>query len=93
MTLDHKMIANQLMTELVLSDIKNNKIEKCSFGQQKRVVMAMELNSRVKPNLICADEPTSGVDSYSALLVKHLFEIEIKFLLIFCFLFKDDPNI
>ncbi|CAG2112213.1 unnamed protein product [Medioppia subpectinata] len=47
---------------------------KCSSGQQKRIVMAMELTPDIKPNLICVDEPTSGVDSYSALLMIKCFK-------------------
>ena len=70
-TVDHFSIVGQLMEELAINDIKNSNIEKCSSGQQKRIVMAMELTSKVKPNLICVDEPTSGVDSYSSLLVKN----------------------
>ena len=66
---NHNMNANDLMSELAINDIKDINIEKCSSGQQKRVVMAMELMSEKKPNLICVDEPTSMVDSYSALLV------------------------
>ena len=68
-TVDHSSIVEQLMDELAINEIKNSNIEKCSFGQQKRIVLAMELTSKVKPNLICVDEPTSGVDSYSSLLV------------------------
>ena len=74
---NHSLIVTQLMEELMINEIKDNNIEKCSSGQQKRVVMAMELTSEVKPNLICVDEPTSGVDSYSALLVSSQ-SIEIK---------------
>ena len=70
-SMDHDMNVNELLTELAINDIKDKNIEKCSSGQQKRVVMAMELTSKVKPNLICVDEPTSGVDSYSALLVSN----------------------
>ena len=66
---NHSLIVNQLMEELMINEMKGNNIEKCSSGQQKRIVMAMELTAEVKPNLICVDEPTSGVDSYSALLV------------------------
>ena len=66
---DHEFNIKQLMDELAINDIKEVNVDKCSSGQQKRIVMAMELTAKYKPNLICVDEPTSGVDSYSALLV------------------------
>lgn len=74
---DHELNIRKLMEELAITDVKGRAVDKCSFGQQKRVVMAMELTPKVKPNLICVDEPTSGVDSYSALLV--CFEINFIF--------------
>ena len=68
-SVDHMKTINDLMDELAINDIRNINIDNCSSGQQKRIVMAMEMTSSVKPNLICVDEPTSGVDSHSALLV------------------------
>ena len=68
-SVDHELNIKKLMNELLIFDIRNRSVHKCSAGQQKRIVMAMELTAKVKPNLICVDEPTSGVDSYSALLV------------------------
>ena len=70
-SVDHYNTINDLMEELSIIDIKNSSVDKCSSGQQKRIVMAMELTSILKPNLICVDEPTSGVDSHSALLVSN----------------------
>ena len=70
--INNKMVAKHLMEELAITDIKGINVEKCSSGQQKRIVMAMEMTAEIKPNLICVDEPTSGVDSYSALLVNYL---------------------
>ncbi|XP_054164189.1 uncharacterized protein LOC128961900 [Oppia nitens] len=69
----HESIARKLMNELALTDLRDIDVSKCSSGQQKRVVMAMELTARRKPNLICVDEPTSGVDSYSAQLMIKCF--------------------
>ena len=70
-SVNHRTTINDLMEELAINDIKNNSVDGCSSGQQKRVVMAMEMTSIIKPNLICVDEPTSGVDSHSALLVSN----------------------
>ena len=72
-SVDHNKTINDLMEELSISHTKNISVDKCSSGQQKMIVMAMELTSLVKPNLICVDEPTSGVDSHSALLVSNTF--------------------
>ncbi|CAG2113115.1 unnamed protein product, partial [Medioppia subpectinata] len=57
---NHESIADKLMSEF--------------SGQQKRIVIAMEMTAQIKPNLICVDEPTSGVDSYSALLMIKCFK-------------------
>ena len=60
-----------LMRDFAIDDIKDVDIGKCSSGQQKRCVLAMELCTEIKPNVVCVDEPTSGLDSYSALKVKN----------------------
>ncbi|CAG2118656.1 unnamed protein product, partial [Medioppia subpectinata] len=62
------------MSELCLNDISAINVENCSSGQQKRIVIAMEMTAEIKPNLICVDEPTSGVDSYSAILMIKCFK-------------------
>ncbi len=69
MELNHQNIINDLLHELMISDIIDNKIEKCSGGEQKRIVIASELTSFIKPNLLCIDEPTSGLDSNAAEVV------------------------
>ncbi|CAG2104866.1 unnamed protein product, partial [Medioppia subpectinata] len=71
---DHESIADKLMSELCLNDISAINVENCSSGQQKRIVIAMEMTAEIKPNLICVDEPTSGVDSYSAILMIKCFK-------------------
>ncbi|CAG2166651.1 unnamed protein product, partial [Oppiella nova] len=47
---DHEVIVWELMSELSLTDISSRNVEKCSSGQQKRVVMAQELTAQLKPN-------------------------------------------
>ena len=64
--LDHKKNVEELMSKLSISDISDNRIERCSGGEQKRVLVAEELTSFVKPNLFFIDEPTSGLDSSAA---------------------------
>ena len=57
------------MRDFAIDDIRDVSIGKCSSGQQKRCVLAMELCAQQKPTLVCVDEPTSGLDSHSALIV------------------------
>ena len=63
---DHQLIVNSLLNDLMISDVKHTKVGKCSGGQQKRVVIACELTAVVRPDLLCIDEPTTGLDSTSA---------------------------
>ncbi|CAG2167827.1 unnamed protein product, partial [Oppiella nova] len=67
--LDHQMIASELMSSLVISDTADNRVETCSGGEHKRIVIACELTAHIKPNMLCIDEPTSGLDSSAALVV------------------------
>ncbi|CAG2165982.1 unnamed protein product [Oppiella nova] len=67
--IDHELHVTKLMNDLLISDIADNYCEDCSGGQQKRLVLAMELTANIMPNLICIDEPTSGLDSNSSEVV------------------------
>ena len=67
--LDHNQIATDLMAELLISDTADNRVESCSGGEQKRIVIASELTSHIKPNVLLIDEPTSGLDSNAAEVV------------------------
>ena len=72
---NHKENVENIMEELLIRNTFDTNVEKCSGGEQKRLVIAMELTSSVKPNIICIDEPTSGLDSNAAEVVgpfKHL---------------------
>ena len=69
---DHKDIVKTLLRDFAIEDIKDVNIGKCSSGQQKRCILAMELCALKKPNVVCVDEPTSGLDSHSALMVRSL---------------------
>ena len=69
---DHKDIVRTLLIDFAIEDIKDVNIGKCSSGQQKRCILAMELCALKKPNVVFVDEPTSGLDSHSALIVRSL---------------------
>ena len=45
---DHEFEIRKLMADLAITDLSAINIEKCSSGQQKRIVMAMELTAKVK---------------------------------------------
>ena len=64
--LDHNQNVEDLMSRLLISDISDNRVEKCSGGERKRVVIGAELTSYIKPSLLFLDEPTSGLDSNAA---------------------------
>ena len=63
---DHKTIVSELLDEFMLTDVRGNRIEKCSGGQIKRISIALELTSATKPDILFIDEPTTGLDSYAA---------------------------
>ena len=69
---DHKDIVRTLLIDFVIEDIRDVNIGKCSSGQQKRCILAMELCALKKPTVVYVDEPTSGLDSHSALIVRSL---------------------
>lgn len=60
----------KVLSELLLDEsILDNKFKLCSGGEQKRVAIAQELMSLQQPSFLFVDEPTTGLDSNSALLV------------------------
>ena len=50
----------------MLTNCADNFVSQCSGGEQKRLAIGLELTPRIKPNFICIDEPTTGLDSYAA---------------------------
>ena len=66
---DHKSNVENVMSELMISDVADSKTETCSGGELKRLAIAMELTAVDKPNLILIDEPTTGLDSHIANVV------------------------
>ena len=66
---NHKAVVKQVMAELLIEDIEENRIEKCSGGQLKRVSIGLELTAVNKPDFLFLDEPTTGLDSSSAQVI------------------------
>ena len=66
---NHKAVVKQVMAELLIKDIEENRIEKCSGGQLKRVCIGLELTALNKPDFLFLDEPTTGLDSSAAKVV------------------------
>jgi len=67
----HRKNVLDLMQELLISDIRDNRIESCSGGQIKRICIALELTSISKPYLLFIDEPTTGLDTHAAHVVSN----------------------
>ena len=66
---NHRKNAKKLLSDLMIGDIEKTPVENCSGGEQKRLVIALELTAINKPNILCIDEPTSGLDSNAAEIV------------------------
>ena len=71
---DHQTNVQQIMSDLLISDIMNTKAQNCSGGEQKRLAIALEMTALNKPNLIFCDEPTTGLDSNVAEVVSPLLK-------------------
>ncbi|XP_054156524.1 uncharacterized protein LOC128954929 [Oppia nitens] len=67
--IDHEENVRQVLRELTIDGIANTIVAKCSGGQQKRLTIAVEMTKLVKPNVLCIDEPTTGLDSVTACAV------------------------
>ena len=62
-------MVKQVIAELLIGDIEQNRIDKCSGGQLKRVCIGLELTALNKPDFLFFDEPTTGLDSNAAQVV------------------------
>ena len=81
---DHQTNVKNLMKQFLIDNTFDTSVENISGGEQKRLIIAMELTSSVKPNLMCIDEPTSGLDSNAA--------EEVIVLNFICFSYSDFHN-
>ena len=69
---NHRLNVDKILSELMLTNCAENFVSQCSGEEQKRLAIGLELTPRIKPNLICIDEPTTGLDSYTAEQVINL---------------------
>ena len=60
------------MTDLLIADTINTKVENCNGGEKKRQAIALKLKAFNKPNVIFCDEPKTGLDSHIAEVVSHM---------------------
>ena len=65
----HQHIIKVLDDLLLDESILDKCFDVCSGGEQKRIAIAQELMSLHKPSFMFIDEPTTGLDSNSALVV------------------------
>ena len=71
---DHKKVVKEVITKLNLEKTVDNRPNRCSGGQRKRISIALELVSR--PHILILDEPTSGLDSVTTWqLINTLVEL------------------
>lgn len=67
---DSDRIVHSLLTEVSLESLGNQQVKTLSGGQRRRLALAMELTSN--PEILLADEVTSGLDMKSEKEVVHL---------------------
>ncbi|XP_074109640.1 brown isoform X3 [Cotesia typhae] len=72
-----------LLLDLGLIELKNSKLSTLSNGEWKRVSLAVELLT--EPKILFCDEPTTGLDSYSAtVVIDALKKIAVKGKIVIC---------
>lgn len=72
-----------LLLDLGLIELKNSKLSTLSNGEWKRVSLAVQLLT--EPKILFCDEPTTGLDSYSAtVVIDALKNIAVKGRIVIC---------
>ena len=79
---NHEENVEKIIHDLLLTNCKDNLVVNCSGGEQKRLSIGLELTSAVKPNLLCIDEPTTGIDSNACEKVSQSFVNSLLFIVI-----------
>ena len=81
---DHELNARNLLKLFNIKNTANTCVDKCSGGEQKRIAIALELTAQKKPNLLCIDEATSGLDSCAAQEVSNYLSLINMYDFYFC---------
>ncbi|XP_063979938.1 protein scarlet-like [Diachasmimorpha longicaudata] len=79
---DRSLLALGIIEDLDLSNCRDVLISNISSGQRKRVSIAAEMIT--KPRILFLDEPTTGLDSYSALRVIQSIKIATRNSIVLC---------
>jgi ABC-type multidrug transport system ATPase subunit len=69
---DENSKVQQMLQQLGLSQVADQKIQSLSGGERRRTSIGIELVSH--PSILFADEPTSGLDSFAAKQVLNLLQ-------------------
>ncbi|PBC30226.1 ABC transporter G family member [Apis cerana cerana] len=86
-----KFLSMKLLMELNLIDCKDVLISNLSGGQRKRVSLASEMISR--PKILFLDEPTTGLDRFSAMQVVNALRIVSSESTVFCTIHQPGMDI
>lgn len=86
-----KFLSMKLLMELNLIDCKDVLISNLSGGQRKRVSLASEMISR--PKILFLDEPTTGLDRFSAMQVVNALKIISSESTVFCTIHQPGMDI
>lgn len=77
-------LVSSIIDQLDLERCRYTLVGKCSGGQKKRLAIAQELASNIKPKIIFMDEPTSGecgkclFNSLTMLIYMNTFQVSIR---------------
>jgi ABC-type multidrug transport system ATPase subunit len=71
-SMDENSKVQQILQQLGLSQVADQKIQSLSGGERRRTSIGIELVSN--PSILFADEPTSGLDSFAAKQVLNLLQ-------------------
>ncbi|XP_076302770.1 protein brown [Lasioglossum baleicum] len=86
-----KFLSTKLSMELGLIDCKDVLISRLSGGQRKRLSLASELITR--PKIVFLDEPTTGLDTFSAMQVVHALRTVSLESIVFCTIHQPGMDI
>ncbi|WP_162140286.1 ABC transporter ATP-binding protein [Haploplasma axanthum] len=69
--INHELIIDEILKDLDLYDLKNNKVNELSGGEMQRVAIARAIVN--SPKIIIADEPTGNLDDSNMEKIMEIF--------------------